>query len=144
MTKLMLICLLVSTLQPADVNPVTWKFRSTKIDSRKYEIRITAKIEEPWHIYSQDVNPNLAYPTVIFFFNNPMVVLNHKIKEDGVIIVKDYEGVAIKYYNDKVDFIQIVSLKGDVSTCINGRIEYQVCTDGHCLSPSIKRFSIQL
>ena len=53
-------------------------------------------------------------------------------------------GIDVKYFNDRVEFIQTVKLKGNVKTNIGGTVEYMVCDDSQCLPPTKKTFDIKL
>lgn len=52
--------------------------------------------------------------------------------------------IDVKYFSNKVDFVQVVKLKNSVKTSINGTIEYMVFTDNECLSSAKASFDIAL
>ena len=47
-------------------------------------------------------------------------------------------------YSEKVDFVQIVKLKGKVKTSFSGSVEYQTCDDKKCLPPKTVNFKVAL
>jgi hypothetical protein len=127
-------------------NPVNWSYSATKTGDKTYEVHLTATIGSPWHIYSSTMAEGGPVPTTISFTKNPLISLNGKIKEVGTLIEK-YEEVfemKVKYYEGKVDFVQVVKLKGNGKTNLNGKIEYMVCTDEQCLPPLTQTFTIAL
>ena len=127
-------------------NPVKWSFSSKKINATTYEIHLTATIENDWHIYSESTPSGGPLPTVVKFSKNPLVTLNGNIKEVGKL-QKHHEplfGVEVKQYSDKVDFVQIVKLKGKVKTSLTGTVEFMACNDEKCLPPKIIQFAISI
>ena len=134
-----------ATRNQNDENPVSFKYDVKNIGGNIYEVKITAQIEEPWHIYSQYTpadGPSL--PTHISFSKNPLVEIVGKPEEKGKLITKHEEvlDVNLKYFNDKVEFVQKVKLKAHVKTNLNGTIEYMACTNERCLMPTTEKFSV--
>jgi hypothetical protein len=126
-------------------DPVSFSYEVKKIDGNLYEVRIVAKIDEPWHIYSQftpSEGPSL--PTHINFIKNPLVQLIGKLEEKGKLITRHEKilDVELKYFTKQVEFVQKIKLKGNVKTNLNGSIEYMVCTDERCLPPTSEKFAL--
>jgi len=72
--------------------------------------------------------------------------LDGNVKENGKLI-KKYEtvfGVDVKYFSEKVDFVQVVKLKTKTKTNFSGSVEFMVCNDQQCLPPATQKFSIAL
>ncbi|MBN9299553.1 MAG: hypothetical protein J0I41_21310 [Filimonas sp.] len=134
----------VSNAQVKD--PVQWTYTATKKSADTYEVVISAKLPGPWHIYSQATPDGGPRPTIITFKTNPLVALNGKVKEVGALKTSHDEnfGVDVKYYANKVDFVQTVKVKNNAKTNIAGTVEYMVCDDSQCLPPTKKPFSVQL
>lgn len=129
------------------LNPVSWSFTSTKIADKTYEVRITATIEPGWHLYSQ-VQPDdaIAEPTSLTFNKNPLVTLDGKTKEDGKL-EKYHDAkldVSANQYSKKVEFVQVVKVKGNAKTSINGNVRFQTCNEEKCLPPKTVNFSLAL
>lgn len=129
----------------AQLNPVNWGFTAKKIANKTYEIRLTANLESGWHLYSQ-IQPDdaIAIPTEIKFNNNPLLNFDGKIKESGKMekFKDDKLGISANQYSQKVEFVQVVKLKGNVKTNINGSVAYQTCDDAKCLPPKTVTFSL--
>jgi len=127
-------------------NPVSWNFEAKKKTADTYEIVITADLEHPWHIYSQNTGKGGPIPTSISFKANPLVVKNGTVKEIGKL-EKIYDknfGTNVLSYSEKVQFVQSVKVKGGIKTNISGIIEYMVCDDSRCLPPVKKPFDLKL
>ncbi len=106
-----------------------------------------AKIEAPWHIYSQKQPEGaINIPVKIDFSVNPMISLNGIPKEIGKLTkAKDKTtGIAANEYGAKVDFVQVVKLKANVKTNISGVIHFQVCNEEMCLPPMSENFNIAI
>lgn len=128
------------------VNPVKWSFSSKKLDDNTYEVHITATIDKGWHTYSQTTPEGGPIPTSINFTKNPLVSINGKPKELGKM-EQHHEplfNVDVKQFSDKVDFVQVVKVKGAANTSVSGSIESMACNDKQCLPPSTEKFSISL
>jgi hypothetical protein len=128
-------------------DPVSFSYQVKKIGVNLYEVRIVAKIDEPWHIYSQFTpaeGPSL--PTHINFSKNPLVELVGKPEEKGKLIIKheDILEVNLKYFMQQVEFVQKIKLKGNVKTNLNGSIHYMACTDERCLPPTSEKFTLNI
>lgn len=140
----LLVLTLAVTAQISD--PVKWTFSAKKKTVNTYEVVITATFPKPWHLYSQTTPDGGPVPTKFTFKKNPLVTADGKIKEVGNMktIYEKYFGVDVKYYSDKVDFVQVVKVKGNAKTNITGEVEYMVCDDTQCLPPVSKSFNIKL
>jgi hypothetical protein len=139
-------CLLLAGSALAQ-DPVKWKFATKKIDSKTYEVHITATVDKPWHLYSQSSPADGPLPTKIQFTKNPLLTLDGKTKELGE--VKDtYEevfAVTVKYFAGGADFVQVVKLKNDkIKTNLAGSVEFMACNDEQCLPPKTISFNIPI
>jgi len=126
--------------------PVTWSFASRKKSDKVYEIVLRATLSKPWHIYSQFTPEGGPLPTKIVFAANPVLAIDGKSTEKGKLL-KDHDenfGVDVKYFSDKVEFVQTVKMRGSAKTAIHGSIEYMVCNDSICLTPVKQSFDIKL
>jgi thiol:disulfide interchange protein DsbD len=72
--------------------------------------------------------------------------LNGKIKEIGKLEKFKDEALDLSanQYSKKVDFVQIVNLKGKVKTNFAGSVVYQTCDDKKCLPPKTVNFNVAL
>lgn len=126
-------------------DPVKWTATGRK-KGAGYEIVLTATLPKPWHIYSQTTGEGGPLPTSIKFAKNPLVTFDGDVKEIGKI-KEEYDKLfdtKVKYYGDKVDFVQNVKVKGNLKTNLNVTVEYMTCDNSQCLPPTKKTFSVSL
>ncbi len=136
--------ILLSTINAFSQGPVSLSYRAQKLANNTYELHITASIQDGWHLYSQFSDDKGGVPASIHFTKNPLVIFEGKVKEEGKLKSNFEElfGVTVKYFEDKVDFVQVIKLKGKLKTNIAGTISYMVCNDKECMPPTTKKFSI--
>lgn len=128
-------------------NPVSWTFTAKKIGDKTFEVHMTATIQKSWHLYSQTQPEDaVANPTAFTLTANPLLTLDGKIKEVGKMekFVDKELGLSANQYSDKVDFVQVVKLKGNVNTNLSGSVEFQTCDDKKCLPPKTVNFNVAL
>lgn len=126
-------------------DPVKWTATSRK-KAGGYEIVLTATMPKPWHIYSQKTGEGGPVPTNFKFSKNPLLSFNGEVKEIGSL-KENYDKLfdtKVKYFGDKVDFVQAVKVKGNVKTNVNVTVEYMTCDDSQCLPPTKKSFNVSL
>lgn len=129
------------------LSPVQWTFTSVKVSAKVYEVKLTANIQNGWHLYSQKQPADaINIPTEIQFNKNPLVVLDGKASENGKMEVYTDKrlGISANQYSGKVEFVQKVKLKAAVKTNISGLVEYQTCDDKKCLPPKKLVFNVAL
>ncbi len=125
-----------------DNHPVSWKIDTVKIAPLTYELKITATVKEPWHVYTQNAsNAGLAMPTQIIFEKNNNVELIGTTREKGI---DQEEGETRSYYSKRVTFTQTLKLKSKEKTTLYLSIKYMACTNQMCLPPSSKQFIVAL
>lgn len=126
---------------------VKWDYAIKKIGEKKYEVRMVANIQKGWHLYSQTQSADaIALPTTITFAKNPLITVSGKTKEVGKV-VDAYDKATqsrSRFYSNKVEFVQIVTLKSKVKTSIVGDVEFMVCDDKQCLPPDKSKFTIKI
>lgn len=128
-------------------NPVSWAFSAKKVADKTYELHLTATVQDGWHLYSQtQPDDAIVNPTTVTLNNNPFVALNGKISEVGAMekFQDKRLGISANQYSNKVDFVQVVKLKGNVKTSVTGNVEFQTCNDERCLPPKKVNFSIAI
>ena len=126
-------------------DPVSWTAKSRK-KGDAFEVVITAVLPKPWHIYSQSTGEGGPLPTTFKFTKNPLLTFDGPVKESGVL-KQQYDKLFetnVKYYGEKVEFVQLVKVKGKVKTNVNVTVEYMTCDDSQCLPPTKKIFNVSL
>ena len=132
--------------QMSDMDPVSWSFSKTEKGNNIYELKFTAEIEDPWHVYAIKQEQSGPIPTSINFNETEGVEIVGELKEITKAKIKYDEGFQFNvgaYYN-KAEFVQQVKItqKGEVK--LTGYAEYQCCNDETCLPPFQKEFSFRL
>ncbi|HUQ65267.1 MAG TPA: protein-disulfide reductase DsbD domain-containing protein [Flavitalea sp.] len=130
----------------AQSDVVEWKFESRKLAEKKYEVKLIAVVKKPWHIYSTTTPDGGPLPTKINFTKNPLTAFDGKIKEVGKLETHFEEvfDVDTKFFNNKVEFVQVVNVKGNAKTNLAGTVEFMACNDKECLPPKSVAFSVAL
>jgi thiol:disulfide interchange protein DsbD len=144
---LLLVLVLTITQLSFAQNPVSWTFKSKKISDKVFELHLTATIQPGWHLYSQkQPDDAIAQPTEFRFNKNPLLDFDGKVKEIGKLekFVDKKLDISANQYSNKVDFVQVVKLKGNAKTNVTGNLEFQTCDDKKCLPPKTVNFSIAL
>ena len=149
MKKLIILsaCVVAMLNLAAQKQPVKWSYTANKVSDKVYEVHIHATIDEGWHIYAQQQPEDaIAQPTKFKFSNNPLVMLNGKVKELGKLEKQEISSLGIiqNQYSREVDFVQEVQLRSPVKTAVSGVFTFQVCTDEQCLLPKEVAFSLAL
>jgi thiol:disulfide interchange protein DsbD len=142
---LVVLSLLVTNLMAQIKDPVKWTATSRK-SANGYDVVLTATLPKPWHIYSQTTGEGGPVPTTFKFAKNSLVTFDGKVKEVGAL-KEQYDKLfdtKVKYYGDKVDFVQTVKVKGNLKTNVNVTVEYMTCDDSQCLPPTKKSFNVSL
>lgn len=127
------------------LNPTSWTYTAKKIADKTYEIHMTANLGAGWHLYAQDAGEG-PEPTSFSFTKNPLVKFDGKVKEIGKL-TKEYDknfNSVLKFYSNKVDFVQVVKLKTNAATLVKGAVTFMVCNDSKCLPPKTVAFSVKL
>ncbi len=124
--------------------PVKWSYHSEKINDTEYKLIFNATIEHGWHLYSQDIP--MAPPATRFEFQrNKNYQLIDTVYEKGRII-QEFDknfNMELKYYSNKVSFIQKIKLK-DKGAIVKGVITFMSCNDQQCTPPSDLDFEFKL
>jgi len=122
------------------VQPAKWKVEFSKKDVKvgeTLEVLIKGDLEETWHVYSNDFDPDLGPIVATFNFEK-----NDSYELVGKVIPinahKHYDEVwegDVSYFEKKAEFRQkIKALKANLK--VSGSFEYQACTDvsGQCVN----------
>ena len=126
---------------------VKWDYTVKKIGEKKYEVRMIANIQPGWHLYSQTQSADaIALPTTINFSKNPLLLVTGKPKEVGKVTDAFDKATQSRsrFYSNKVEFVQVVTVKSTVKTSLSGDVEFMVCDDKQCLPPDKAKFSVKL
>lgn len=138
--------IMVFIISAVNAQKVAWTYTAKKLAGNKYELHITAQPPIGWHIYSQTTPDGGPVPTSFTFNKNPLVTLSGAVKENGKMTTyydKNFK-VNVKYFDGKVEFVQVISAKAKIKTNITGEVESMICNDKQCLPPTTEKFAIAL
>ncbi len=121
-------------------NPVKFTYTSINKGNNQYEVHIKTAVDPKWHIYSISNPEGGALPTEMVFTNAVKIGKAKEIGKVTTIFEKEFN-VNQKFYEDKVDFVQLVKLLPG-NKKISGTIEYMACNDRQCLPPKKTSFEI--
>jgi len=130
--------LLFSILTKAQVyNPVKWKTSVEKISDTEYELRMNAKIQESWHLYSQNVPDGGPLPTHFTFSKNSSYkLIGEVVEEAGKTINDPVFKIQIKFFEKETTFKQRIKIKVKNPFEVKAELEFMVCNDQSCLPPT--------
>ncbi len=140
--SILLSLLCVAVMAMAQIHePVQCETSWQMVEDNVVELRIAAKIEAGWHVYSTELEGG---PTAAVLEVETLdgVRLDGKLSFDGKEIAKYDEmfGMDVRYFEDKVTFVQrfIIEKQGGK---IQGYFQYGACNDENCLPPTNVEFS---
>lgn len=141
-----LLMLGIAMTSMAQNNKVNWTFSAKKVADDTYEVHMKADISGKWHLYSQNVGVDGPVPTSFTFTKNPLLTMDGSVKEVGKMIKKNEEvwGGVVNYFENTVDFVQTIKVKGKAKTSLSGKVGYMVCDDQQCLPPTEVPFSVAI
>ena len=136
-------CLPVATGQLR--SPVKWTFTIVQ-NGKEADLIFTAVIKTNYHVYSQDINPDVGpIPTSFTFEPSKDYELIGKVTEGKATEVFDPNfGVTLKYFSDTAVFKQKVKLTGTSPFTVKGIVTFMVCDDKRCYPPEDMGFSFLL
>jgi thiol:disulfide interchange protein DsbD len=145
-TLILFLVLSVNALYSQILDPVDWEFAYNKTGTMQYELVFTAKIENRWHLYSQDIPDGGPIPTSFSINESDNFELVGNVEEISEAEEK-YDpsfDMNLKLFSDKAVFIQKVKLISDGPVTILGSVEYMSCDDQRCLPPKDEEFEFVL
>ena len=125
-------------------DPVKWSFSSERINESEAKLTFTATIESGWHLYSQHIDGDGPVPTSFAFQQLGGAKLKGEVTEGkGHREMDPNFGIELKYFENKAEFVQLVSLTA-AATTIKGELEFMVCNDERCLPPDYLPFEFKV
>ncbi len=133
------------TVQAQTGNAVNWTFTAKKTGDKTYELHMKATIASKYHLYAQKNIEDVSAAT-ISFTKNPLLTFQGSVKEVGKLISK-YEDIwkaKVNYFENSVDFVQVVKSKVAIPVTVKGTVNYMVCNEKQCLPPKDVPFEVKL
>lgn len=129
------------------LTPVKWTTETKDLGNNEYEVLLHAKIDDGWHMYSQQhPDDGIGVPATIEFEKNDNVQMIGKTLEIGKLI-DAYSELFMqqeKFYENKVTFKQKIKLKEAKNTQLKFSAESQVCDAEKCLPPDWQDFTVNI
>jgi len=118
-------------------DPVQWSVEAVRVpESDRVELKLTATIEDGWHLYSQQIPEGGPIPTTFSFKPSSRYALIGKVKEPKPIVEFDPNfDMELRYFGHKAVFVQTVQSKTYDAFEIAGEVEFMVCDETQCLPP---------
>lgn len=120
------------------LKPVKWTTTVNKIGGQEYELVIKAKIDNHWHLYSQQVPEGGPVPTT-FYFKDSLKTYQFIGKTQEGKGIESFDNVFqmnIKYFEKESVFKQKVRILNPNVKTIVGTVEFMACDDKSCLPPT--------
>ncbi|MFA6652194.1 MAG: thioredoxin family protein [Bacteroidales bacterium] len=125
--------------------PASWNYQVNLLEENLFEIRFTATLEDPWHMYDLGPYENGPQPTR-FSFDLPQGVTPAGEMFMEAPPAKEYDplfNMDIGSFGGAGTFIQKVRLEAP-SAALGVTVEWQVCDGTSCLPPEEESFEIFL
>lgn len=131
------------TLQAQVLEPVTWSFGSEKTADNKFDIVMTAVIDNSWHLYAMDIAEGGPIATSFTFEEPSGYTLEGKpVAIDKPAIKFDNSfGMDIGMHSVRAEFRQKITVT-QYPAAVNGFVTFMSCDDKQCLPPRDVEFSI--
>lgn len=126
------------------MTPVKWSTKLEMKSDNKGEIVFTAAVDNGWHIYSHDVDPEIGpQPLSISYPVLKGVKLDGTLKPDRAPHVQydDMFEAELRWWTGKITLRQAFTAT-EPSFSIGGNIAYSACNDQNCIPPSKESFSL--
>ena len=130
------------------LDPVQWSMTSSAEVAQPgstVPLRLTAKIEPGWHLYSLTI-PKDLYPTKISLTENPAVEASKVYQPPPFRTMDPNLKQEVETYSNQADFWIPATLKKDAAGPVEmtAQIRYRVCDDRQCLNPKTKTAAYKL
>ncbi len=124
------------------IQPASWSTTVSPAENKDkvFTLKWTARLEEGWSLYSQEVEDGGPIPTTFHFDDSSSFQLLGPIEETGHIVHKEdlVFGIPVtKFLSDQPAVFEARIQVNDPSQSITGYVEAQVCDDSKCLFSNI-------
>lgn len=145
---LLLLFISINAIFTAQVEKkVKLNYEIKSLGNNQYEASIKAHIENGWHIYSKDINPDVGAIPTEFKLNSKDIILIGKTTETGKKHTEFSEafGADLTFLSGGVTFTQKFSIKNpEKPISVGAELTYQTCNDKVCLAPETIEFEKEI
>ncbi|MDR1181879.1 MAG: hypothetical protein LBL13_07870, partial [Bacteroidales bacterium] len=113
--------------------PVKWTFVSEQQKDNSIILKITAKIDKGWHLYSQYNTLGITQATVFTFEKSNNYKLIGKTAEPKYVEFTDDFGTDRYFEGSTVIFTQKIEVLTETNFSITGTVDAQACIEGKCI-----------
>lgn len=140
MFRFLILLLLTFFLSPAFAqiqDPVKWNTSVKRISDTEAELKITATLEEGWHLYSQSLPSDEGpFPTEFSFTETKYYSLIGKVKEGKPKSEYDPNfDMILAFFDGSAEFTQKIKINTDAGFSVKGLVYFMVCNETMCLPP---------
>jgi thiol:disulfide interchange protein len=133
---------------PQRLDPVQWSMTSAAEVAKAgatVPLRVTAKIEPGWHLYSLTI-PKDLYPTKLSLVDNPAVDSYTVYQPPPVRAMDPNLKEMVETYSNQAEFWIPATLKSDAAGPVEltAQVRYRACDDKQCLNPKTKTATFKL
>ena len=127
-------------------DPVSWSYHVENLGNDEYELVFEAKIDETWHLYSQEIDEGGPIPTSFNFEESDKFKVIGKVVEhtEGEVVHDVSFNMDLKLFSDKAIFKQKIKVLTEEAFNIKGYVEFMSCDDERCLPPKEVDFSFSI
>ena len=127
-----------ATISNAQIfNPVSWKTEIKELENGRFELQMTASIEEGWHLYSQSL-PSDDGPIATGFTlkESTDFLIEGKVNEPKPKTEFDPNfDMDLNYFEDEVTFTQVIKSNVTDAYKMTAEVYFMVCDAEKCLPP---------
>lgn len=113
--------------------PVKWSFVAESQKDNTVLLKITAKIDKGWHLYSQYNTLGITQATIFIYEKSDNYKLIGKTTEPKYVEFMDDFGTDRYFEKSPVVFTQKIEILTEKDFVIIGEIEAQACIEGKCV-----------
>lgn len=119
----------------AQENPVSWNFKTVKVNDSIAELQFQASIKENWHLYAQSHNNGMEMPLEFTFTDSKSYKRIGKVNEPKPIVHHDpvFDDTS-RYFVKSVTFKQKIQIRQNEDFVIKGKLAGQCCIEGRCVA----------
>ncbi|MFD2915726.1 protein-disulfide reductase DsbD family protein [Psychroserpens luteus] len=119
------------------LEPVKWSTSVEKISDTEYVLVSTAKVDDHWHLYSQEVPEDGPIATTFdYTLGEGTELIGKTIEEKGVTVDDKIFQMKVKYFENTAEFRQKIKLSNTAIKSVKAEVGFMACDDTQCLSPS--------
>lgn len=122
------------------LEPVKWNGKVEKLSENEYNLIYEAKIDDHWHLYSQNLPEGGAIPTEFIYNENQLSkdfeLLGKTTESKSITKFDKVFEMDLTFFDNQATFTQKIKVLNQDLTSIEAEISYQACDDAKCIFES--------